>query len=154
MTSGPPGSERPLARPPSDRYRQVLEDERPTPAGSLRDAVLAAGAGALVTAVLAVLLGGALAVSAGLLVLWVSGGYVIGVATRIRAGNRVPLARRRLVAAVAALVGVALAQLGLWGYASSEGGVLPLVDYLAQTFGLLVPLQAILAPVAAWWSAR
>ena len=49
---------------------------------------------------------------------------------------------------------VALGQLGLWWYAGTEGGVLPLVDYLAETFGLLVPLQALLAAGFAWWGAR
>jgi len=49
---------------------------------------------------------------------------------------------------------VALAQLGIWLYARSEGGALGLVDYLSQTFGPLVPLQFVVAGAVAWWTAR
>ena len=41
----------------------------------------------------------------------------------------------------------------LW-FARTEGGVLPLIDYLGQTFGPLVPLQLLLAVGVAWWRAR
>ena len=74
--------------------------------------------------------------------------------TKLGGGAVVPTSSRALLAVVVALVGVALGQLGLWWYAGTEGGVLPLVDYLAETFGLLVPLQALLAAGFAWWGAR
>ncbi len=61
---------------------------------------------------------------------------------------------RRWIATALAVIGVALGQLGLWLFARSEGGVLPLVDYLGQTFGPLVPLQLLVAGAVAWWTSR
>ena len=44
-----------------------------------------------------------------------------------------------------------LGQVGLWVFARSEGGVLPLLDYLGEAFGLVVPVQLVVAsPVSAW----
>ena len=37
-------------------------------------------------------------------------------------------------------IGVALGQVGLWLLGREEGGVLSLIDYLAEVFGFLVPL--------------
>ena len=71
-----------------------------------------------------------------------------GRATRCRA------AARPWVAAGLAALGVVLGQVGLWLFARTEGGVLPLVDYLGQTFGPLVPLEVLLAAGVAWWRAR
>ncbi len=51
-------------------------------------------------------------------------------------------------------IGVTIGQVGLWLYARTEGGVLPLIDYLGLTFGALVPLQLLLAAGVAWWRAR
>lgn len=155
MTPTTPEDGRRPARPPSDRFRPDGEDEPPThPGGSTVRAALAADGAALLGAALTVLLGGLLALSAGLLVLWVSVGSLIGQVTRIAAGTAVPSQIRVALAVGSALLGVALGQLGLWWYAGIEGGALPLVDYLAQTFGVLVPLQAVLAAGAAWWSSR
>jgi len=112
--------------------------------------VLAALAGVLVT----VLLGGGLALSAGLLVIWAAAGNAIGLATRIGGGPALAPARRTGVAVGLAVVGVALGQVGLWWYAGTQGGVLPLLDFLGQTYGVLVPLQAMLASGFAWWAAR
>jgi hypothetical protein len=50
--------------------------------------------------------------------------------------------------------GVALGQVGLWLLARQEGGVLSLADYLAETFGFLVPAQFLAAAGAAWWRSR
>jgi hypothetical protein len=36
----------------------------------------------------------------------------------------------------------------------AEGGVLAPIEYLSQTFGPLVPIQLVIAGVAAWWTAR
>ena len=49
---------------------------------------------------------------------------------------------------------VALGQAGLWQYARTEGGVLAPLDYLAEVYGPLVPLQLVAAAVAAWVGAR
>ena len=62
--------------------------------------------------------------------------------------------RRQALAAGLAAVGVALGQLGLWLVARQEGGTLGLVEYLGEVFGILVPLQLVIAVVVAWWRAR
>ena len=73
---------------------------------------------------------------------------------RIGAGATIPSGRRALLAAALALASVVAGQVGLWLYAGSEGGVLPLVDYLAEVFGPLVPLEAAIAMVVGWVVAR
>jgi hypothetical protein len=75
------------------------------------------------------------------------------VAVALRAGGA-PDHGAEAVAVGLAILGVALGQLGIWLYARSEGGVLGLLDYLAQTFGWLVPLQLAVAAAVGWWSAR
>jgi hypothetical protein len=52
------------------------------------------------------------------------------------------------------VTGVALGQVGLWLLGREEGGVLPLLDYLAEVFGFLVPLQLGIAGLVAWWQTR
>jgi hypothetical protein len=59
-----------------------------------------------------------------------------------------------VVAVVLAAIAVLAGQVGLWLYAQTEGGVLTLPDYLGQTFGVLVPLQLVIAVALAWWTAR
>lgn len=129
-------------------------DSTAGPAGSAGRAVLFGGLASLAGVLVAVVLGGGLALSAGLLVIWAAAGHAIGLATRIGGGPALVAARRTGVAVGLALAGVALAQVGLWWYAGVEGGVLPLVDFLGQTYGVLVPLQAIIAVGFAWWAAR
>lgn len=124
------------------------------PSGSSGRAAAAALAVALLGAVATVVLGGALTVSAGLLVVAAAVGWAVGTVTRIGGRGSVPPGTRAVIAVGAAAVGVALGQLGLWWFAALEGGVLTPVDYLAQTFGVLVPLQAALTLGLAWWSAR
>lgn len=155
MTTGPDPGERRLARPPSERYDappDVVADTGPS--GSPRRGLAWGSAAAVVGAGLTIILGGVIAISAGLLVLWASAGNAIGLATRIGGGTDLPAPRRTWLAVGLAVAGVALGQVGLWWYAASEGGVLALVDYLSSTFGVLVPLQALLAAGAAWWAAR
>ena len=95
-----------------------------------------------------------LLVSAGLVVLAAAGGWAVAMALKVGAGSTIPHRQRIWLATGLALAAVVLGQIGLWLFARTEGGVLPIVDYLAQTFGPLVPLQAIAAAVAAAWSAR
>ena len=65
------------------------------------------------------------------LVIWTANGAGL----RFGAGAHLA-ARRRVVIAIALSVGaVLLGQLGLWLYARVEGGVLPLLDYLAEVYG-------------------
>jgi hypothetical protein len=99
-----------------------------------------------------VLLAGQLAVSSGLLVVAVVVGRFVGLGLRTARGALTP-GRARLLAVLIAAGGVAAAQLGMWAYARSEGGVLELVDYLGQTFGPLVPLEVAFAAVVAVLSA-
>ena len=99
-------------------------------------------------------LGGVLALSAGLLVAAAVTGWAVAVGLRTGAGDRIPPGRRIRLAIGVALVAVTLGQLGLWRYAIIEGGVLGPLDYLAQTFGPLVPLEFVAAWTLAWITAR
>jgi hypothetical protein len=154
MTQSPDPGERRLARPPSARFETEGEPAEPASPGSAPRAALYGAAAALGGVLLTVLLGGLLAFSAGLLVVWAAAGTVVGWATRIGGGSAFGSPLRPAMAVALALTGVGLGQVGLWWYAGTEGGVLPLVDYLGQTFGVLVPAQALLAVGFAWWAAR
>jgi hypothetical protein len=158
--------ERRLARPPSERYRTPptaadagTAGAAPERAGSPARGIAFGAIAALGGAVAIVVLGGVLAISAGLLVVAVTAGYAVGVATKVgaRAGADGDAARRptwRWTVVGLAVAGVLVGQIGLWLFARTEGGVLSLPDYLDQTFGALVPLQVVLAGLAAWWTAR
>jgi len=160
MTTGSDPGERRLSRPPSDRFGPSDADAEGSsagpeaPAGSKARGIAYGTVAALVGAVVTVLLGGVMALSAGLLVVWASAGNAIGLATRIGGGPAFQAPRRTWVAIALALAGVTLGQVGLWWYAGTEGGVLPLLPYLGETFGILVPLEAALAAGFAWWAAR
>lgn len=155
QTHGAPAEpgERRLERPPSDRYSPAGPEAGPDGAASqghaLTYAVLAAVAGAAVITVS----GGILAITAGLLVIAAALGWAVAAAlsTSPADGARV---RRQVLAAALAAVGVALGQLGLWLVARQEGGTLGLVEYLREVFGILVPLQLVIAILVAWWRAR
>jgi hypothetical protein len=160
-TAPPDGGERRLARPPSERYGSAAADASSVASSS--DAAdgaspvrgIAFGAvAAIVGAVAIVVLGGAMAVSAGLLVAAASVGYAVGLATVQGAGDTLSRPGRPAIAAALAGIGIAVGQVGLWLYARTEGGVLPLIDYLGLTFGALVPLELLLAAGVAWWRAR
>ncbi len=159
MTNPPPPStpgERRLDRPPSDRFREApAADARPgASAGSPARAVAAAVVIGLIGVVATIILGGVLAFTAGLLVLAAAIGW--GVASAVLVGARGTLQRRtRVLVAVIVTAGTIVAgQVGLWLYAQAEGGVLSLPDHLAQTYGPLVPLQAMIAIGVTWWTAR
>ena len=171
MTATPPkpdrdaapldGGERRLARPPSERYGGELPGATSTsePADAVASGSAARGIafGALVAilgAASIVVLGGAVAVSAGLLVVAAVIGYVVALAMLAGAGDAISRPARGWVAAALAGLGVVLGQVGLWLFARTEGGVLPLVDYLGQTFGPLVPLEVLVAAGVAWWRGR
>lgn len=155
MTASPDPGQRRLAHPPSERYVEPpAEAVDIAMAGSVERGLAWGATTAAVGALLTIVLGGVLAISAGLLVLWISAGNAVGIAMRIGGGAGLPAPRRTWLAVALAIVGVAIGQVGLWWYATTEGGVLPLVEYLSTTFGVLVPLQALLAVGAAWWATR
>jgi hypothetical protein len=157
----PTPGERRLAHPPSDRYREAEASSEETTADVVggsgasvaRGFVLAIVAG-IAGAVAIVLLGGVLAISAGLVVVAAATGWVVGAAVRFGAGELLARRRRVVLAVAIALVAIVFAQIGLWQYALREGGVLPLVDYLGEVYGPLVPFEALAAVVVAWIAAR
>ena len=160
--------ERRLARPPSERYGAPApagDDGAPaaaatsaTPrAGSTARGIAFGAIAALAGAVATTILGGVFAISAGLLVVAVTTGYAVGVGVVAGMGAASDPSRRttrRWTAVGLATAAVVLGQVGLWLFARSEGGVLSVPDYLDRTFGPLVPLQAALAIVTAWWTTR
>lgn len=115
--------------------------------------MLAVGA-AIAGAVAITILGGMLAVSAGLLVVAGATGWAVAVGLRVGAGAFLPTGRRVRLALFLALLAVVVGQLGLWLYARTEGGVLGPLDYLGETFGLLVPIELAAAGLASWLAAR
>lgn len=151
----PSPGERRLERPPSDRYLDTTTAATPTtPAGSAGRALAAGFLAGLVGIAATIVLGGVLGVTTGLLVVAGATGWGVALATVAGGGRALRPGVRRWLAVALAIDAVVLGQLGLWLYARAEGGVLPPLDYLAQTFGLLVPLQAVVAVGIAWWAAR
>lgn len=155
------GGERRLPRAPSERYGAPQSADIPpaempdaTPGGAPARGVAFGAIAALVGAALIVVFGGALAVSAGLLVVASGVGYAVGLATVVGAGDTLSARARTWIAAALAGLGVVLGQVGLWLFARAEGGVLTPIDYLGQTFGPLVPVEVLLAAAVAWWRAR
>ncbi len=173
-----PGDRRPartprqrLDRPPGERYASRAGAQAALDRGSNGEAEAGSDRGkggraassrrasaislgvviSLAGALMLVVLGGLLALSAGLLVVAAVMGWAIG---RVLATAPRSPGARRAIAGVLAADGVLLAQIGLWLVARGEGGVLGLVDYLVQTWGVLVPFQLLAAVVTAWWTAR
>jgi hypothetical protein len=147
---------RPLERPPGERYATVDDPaeapERPGPTAG-RALLLAIVVG-LVGAALIVVLGGVFSLSAGLLVVAGGIGWAVGRAIAIGRAASADTQVPRWLAIALAVASVLIGQVGLWLYAATEGGSLGLVDYLVQSRGLLVPLEAVVAAGMAWWAAR
>lgn len=152
----PVPGERRLERPPSDRYATDAPAAMPAVAdpGSVARGVAWGALAGIAGAGATVVLGGVLTLSAGLLVVAAATGWAVGQAVVMGGGTSLARGLRWPLAVTLAAIAVVLGQLGLWLYARTEGGVLTLPDYLVQTFGLLVPVQALLALTAAWWTAR
>lgn len=129
------------------------EGSGPVRQGPTRGIVLASVAGAIGSAA-SVALFAIASISAGLLVVAALTGLFVAEALRRGAGDSLPAGLRRGLALATSVESVAVAQVGIWLYARSEGGALGLIDYLSQTFGPLVPLQFAIAALVAWWSAR
>ena len=156
--SDPPGDRRParlLDRPPSERYR-VAEPEPVAPVreGSVGRGAAAAAAVAIIGAAAITVAGGILTITAGLLVIAAAVGWGVGLALRLGVGSALDRPARIRWSVVIAVVGIALAQVGLWLLARQEGGVMAVTDYLGEVFGVLVPLETLFAVAGAWWAAR
>jgi hypothetical protein len=158
--AAPTPGERRLAHPPSDRYRAAeaqaaaAEADRPDPAASVARGLAIAVAIAVVGAAGIVVVGGVLSQTTGLVVVAGATGLLIAYALQVGAGDHLTSRRRIALAVGLTVLAIALGQLGVWQYARSEGGVLPLIDYLGEVFGLLVPLQFAAGIVAAALVAR
>ena len=148
--------ERRLARPPSERYRtpEQAPDAKEDTDGSFGRALAFGGLTAIGVGIAIALAGGVALVTAGLLALAGLGGWVVAIAVRTGGDAALTRERRIGVAVVLAALGVLGGQLGLWLFARYEGGVLGPVDYLADTFGVLVPIELAAAVAAAWLAAR
>jgi hypothetical protein len=155
----PPGrSSRRLDRAPSDRYGPDPGASGAAaaalPGGSVTRVLLFAIPAAVFALAAYVAIAGPFAISEGLVIVGILAGSLFGRSVRAGAGTAVDSRRRVRIALTITGAWFVLAQVGTWQFALSEGGVLPILDYLAQTFGLVVPLVAIAATVAAWWNAR
>jgi hypothetical protein len=126
---------------------------KPTAASTLAPALGPAVAAGLIGAVILFVFAGPLSFSAGLVVVALFVGRIVGLSTRA-GGARVEPAARTSVAVVVSLVAVTLGLLAAWASAVAAGGSLGPLDYLNETLGPLVPLQYIVATLAAWWSTR
>jgi hypothetical protein len=157
-----PGDRRPagdaprrLERPPAERYLtpEGADEKALARQGPIRGILLAAVAGAL-GSIASIVLFAVASVSAGLLVVAALTALLVAEALRAGAGGTLTPRLRRILSLSTAIESVVVAQIGIWLVARSEGGALGLIDYLAQTFGPLVPLQFAIAALVAWWSAR
>jgi hypothetical protein len=120
-----------LERPPGDRYLPArAAPNEPGVLGRVRAPLAVAIGGVLGF----VILGGILAITAGLIVLAALIGWLIGLLVR-------PPAR----AAVVAVGVVVLGLLGIWLFGRWEGGVLDPLEYLAEVQGFVVPLELLAA---------
>jgi len=143
----------PLDRPPSDRHEPAATEHAPA-AGSTARAVGYAALGGGIVALLHVAAAGLFALTAGLIVIAFFMGRIVGIMVKVGAGPALSTAARQATAIVLSLGGIAAGFVGTWVLARAQGGVLSLLDYLGATFEALVPLEFMVATLAAWWSAR
>lgn len=95
-----------------------------------------------------------LAFSAGLLVVAFFLGRIIGLSVRSGAGDGLPSAARTSISVLWSIGAITVAMVATWLFAGLSGGVLGLGAYLVETLGPIVPLQYMIATVAAWWTSR
>jgi hypothetical protein len=134
--ANPPGDRRPvLDRPPSERYALPAQDD-PAEArtGSASDELLVPIGLVLGTALAFVVLGGILAVTAGLVIVAAFAGWLTGKLVS-------PPSR----AAAVAFLAVALGLLGIWLFGRIEGGVLDPLAYLVAVQGPIVAIACLVA---------
>ncbi|MFL5715207.1 MAG: hypothetical protein ACJ769_11155 [Chloroflexota bacterium] len=155
-----PGEQRRLARPPSERYREAeAKAAADAAARDVSSASIARGLAlalivSLIGALALVLLGAIATVTTGLIVVAGAIGFGVAVALQVGAGARLSNSRRIILAIALTVGAIGLGQLGIWQYGRAEGGVLPLVDYLAEVFGPLVIVEFVIGAIVAWAVAR
>ncbi len=136
-----------------DRVRRGTTARRRGLAGIWGAALIAVIAAAAIA-----LLGGLLAITAGLVAVPGVAAYLVGQALRASdgPGSSAPGApTSRTAAAIGLAIAVVLVGvLGSWLLSLPQGGVLGPLDYLGQTLGLLVPVMIAIAAVAAWLGSR
>src|SRR6185436_13234329 len=74
----------------------------------------------------------------------------------VPAGGVPPALTRRQVtrsAIALTLFAVVIGAVGTWLHAIAEGGALGLVDYLLETFGIIVPAELVIGGITAAWGA-
>jgi hypothetical protein len=165
MTEGPRGSEavpgevpppdvkRRLARAPGERFSGPDAGAAERRAGSIPRGIAAAAGVGLVGAALLVLLAGPLAADTPLVVVGLLTGAVVGEAIQRGTADAMDPGHRRIVALAIALAAIGGAEVVVWQLALAEGGVLPLLTYLLDTFGPIAPLTIVAAVAAAVWRA-
>ena len=126
------------------------------PAGGSPTRAIAMGiVGAIIGVVIFLILAIGYTYTAGLVVVAVFTGRFIGLFVRAGAAGSLASPARALVSIVIFLVAQSTSLLVTWLAAGSEGGVLPLGDYLEQAYGTpIVALEFMLGTLMAWWSAR
>lgn len=156
----PAAARRQLSHAPADRYRTGVTGRtgatRPSAARAIAAAILTALLGAaLLTVVLGVFTstGGTFAIT--LLASIVIGLLVSTAAVPPGVATAPPLDRGRAVRIAAGLgLGMLVATgIGVWVLARAEGGVLDPITYLWTTFGVGLPVLAVVALVGAAWGA-
>ena len=161
----PPPARR-LDRAPGERYvgpprdvddpggRRIPTGPGPLGQPSQTRAFVSGTIAAVIALIVFLIFAGPLSFAPGLVVIAIFAGRLIGLSVKSAAGATVSSDGRTVIAMVISLGWFAASQLGIWAFARSEGGALGLLDYLAQVFGPLVPIQAIAVVLVAWWSAR
>lgn len=134
------GTGRPATTGSGAETRDGVEGRGPARAGLL--GLGAAGIGAAVHVAIALLL----LATGGLLVVAATLGFGVGAVVRYGAGSRVRAGTRRGLGVTLAVAAVAAALAVNWGL---SGAYLGPFDFLAQVYGLLVPLQLAAAAAGA-----
>jgi hypothetical protein len=157
----PPPARTPGERPPGRLLAQAPSERLSARAGGVgqgssatQPATAGSAARSLVPGLAATAVGAAVHVAAATLLLWTGAllivavvlGILVGMAVALGAGRSLQPAARRWLAVALALIALAVAVAGNWAL---SGMFLGPLDYLAQVYGLLVPLQAALAAVGA-----
>jgi hypothetical protein len=154
--TGPPLVRRRLANRPGDRFRRGPSDDgtavaRGSPVRAIALGVMGAVIGIAIFLVLAI----GFSFTAGLVIVAVFTGRFVGLFVRAGAAGSLASPARALLSIVIFLGALSLVLLITWFAARSEGGVLPLGDYLEQAYGTpIVALEYMLGTLMAWWSAR